>query len=69
MTDVVYLCHNCGSVHQVELVPENLILVLCAAGHRARRSSSRLARLLTLLVIRGPLRRARIQPGFALRYQ
>jgi len=31
MTDVVYLCHNRGSVHRVELVPENLILVLCAA--------------------------------------
>ena len=31
MTDVNYLCHNCGSVHQLELVPENLILVLCVA--------------------------------------
>jgi hypothetical protein len=31
MTDVVYLCHNCGRVHRVELDPENLILDLCAA--------------------------------------
>ena len=26
MTDVAYLCHNCGSVHEVESVRENLIL-------------------------------------------
>jgi hypothetical protein len=31
MTDVAYLCHNRGSVYQVELVPENLILDLYAA--------------------------------------
>jgi len=30
MTDVVYPCHNCGRVHQVELVPKNLILDLGA---------------------------------------
>jgi hypothetical protein len=29
MTDVAYLCHNCGSVHEVESVRENLILDLC----------------------------------------
>ena len=146
MTDVAYLCDNCGSVHEVKSVRENLILDLCTAGsyelsgqpgmldprarflrrrmfrglawtlwpgyshhpcpargrrrvqgppasvsdrpvpsraatgnndaraapeHRARRGPARLARLvLTLLVIRGPLRRAaRIQPGSALRYQ
>jgi hypothetical protein len=42
-----------------------------APEHRARRGSPRLARLvLTLVVIRGPLRRAaRIHPGTALRYQ
>ena len=32
MTDIAYLCHNCGSVHEVELVRENLVLDLCAAG-------------------------------------
>jgi hypothetical protein len=32
MTDVVYLCDNCGSVHDVEPVRENLILDLCTAG-------------------------------------
>lgn len=146
MTDVAYLCGNCGSVHEVKSVRENLILDLCTAGsyevsgqpglldprarlprrrmfrglawalwpghshhpcpawgrrrvrgppapvfdrpvpcraatggndaraapeHRARRGPLRLARLvLTLLVIRGPLRRAaRIHPGTALRYQ
>jgi hypothetical protein len=40
MTDVAYLCHNCGSVHEVESIRENLILDLRAAasyemsGHR-----------------------------------
>lgn len=146
MTVVAYLCDNCGSVHDVEPVRENLILDLGTAGsyelsgqsgmldpharflrrrmfrglawalwpghshhpcpawgrrrvqgppapvsdrsvpcraatggndaraapeHRARRGPPRLARLvLTLVVIRGPLRRAaRIHPGTALRYQ
>ena len=32
VTDVAYLCHNCGSVHEVELIRENLVLDLCAAG-------------------------------------
>jgi hypothetical protein len=32
MTDVVYLCDNRGSVHEVESVRENLILDLCTAG-------------------------------------
>ena len=31
MTDVAYLCDNCGSVHDVGPVRENLILDLCAA--------------------------------------
>jgi hypothetical protein len=26
MTEVAYLCHNCGSVHEVESIRENLIL-------------------------------------------
>jgi hypothetical protein len=26
MTDMAYLCHNCGSVHEVESIRENLIL-------------------------------------------
>ena len=40
MTDIAYLCHNCGSVHEVESIRENLILDLRAAaryelsGHR-----------------------------------
>ena len=40
MTDVAYLCHNCGSVHGVESIRENLILDLRTAasyepsGHR-----------------------------------
>jgi hypothetical protein len=40
MTDVAYLCHNCGSVHEVELIRDNLILDLRTAasyelsGHR-----------------------------------
>ncbi len=32
MTDVAYLCHNCGSVHEVESIRENLILDLRAAA-------------------------------------
>jgi hypothetical protein len=31
MTDVAYQCHNCGSVHEVESIRENLILDLRAA--------------------------------------
>jgi hypothetical protein len=40
MTDVAYLCHNCGSVHEVESIRENLMLDLRTAasyelsGHR-----------------------------------
>jgi len=26
MTDVAYLCHNCGSVHEVESIRQNLYL-------------------------------------------
>jgi hypothetical protein len=32
MTDVAYLCHNCGSVHEVESIRENLILDLRPAA-------------------------------------
>jgi hypothetical protein len=32
MTDVGYLCHNCGSVHEVESIRRNLILDLRTAG-------------------------------------
>jgi hypothetical protein len=41
MTDVAYLCHNCGSVHEVESIRENLMLDLRTAasyelsGHRS----------------------------------
>jgi hypothetical protein len=31
MTDVAYLCHNCGSVHEVESIRQNLVLDLRAA--------------------------------------
>ena len=40
MTDVAYLCQNCGSLHEVETIRESLILDLRAAasyelsGHR-----------------------------------
>ena len=40
MTDVAYLCNNCGSVHEVESIRRNLILDLRTAssydlsGHR-----------------------------------
>jgi hypothetical protein len=32
MTDVVYLCNNCGTVHEVESIRENLILDLRTAA-------------------------------------
>jgi hypothetical protein len=32
MTDVGYLCHNCGSVHEAESIRENLILDLHPAA-------------------------------------
>jgi len=32
MTDVAYLCHNCGSVHEMESIRENLILDLRTAA-------------------------------------
>jgi hypothetical protein len=32
MTDVAYLCHNCGSVHEVESIRHNLILDLRTAA-------------------------------------
>jgi hypothetical protein len=32
VTDVAYLCHNCGSVHEVESIRENLILDQRAAA-------------------------------------
>ena len=45
MTDVAYLCNNCGSVHEVESIRENLILDLRTAasyelsGHRGMRDT------------------------------
>ena len=45
MTDVAYLCNNCGSVHRVESIRENLILDLRTAasyelsGHRGMRDT------------------------------
>ena len=32
MTDIAYRCHNCGSVHEVESIRQNLILDLRAAA-------------------------------------
>jgi hypothetical protein len=32
MTDVAYLCHNCGTVHEVETIRESLILDLRTAA-------------------------------------
>jgi hypothetical protein len=32
MTDVAYVCHNCGSVHEVESIRQNLILDLRTAA-------------------------------------
>jgi hypothetical protein len=32
MTDVAYLCHNCGSVNEVESIRQNLILDLRTAA-------------------------------------
>jgi hypothetical protein len=32
MTDVAYQCHNCGSMHEVESIRQNLILDLRAAA-------------------------------------
>jgi hypothetical protein len=32
MTDVAYVCHNCGSVHEVESIRQNLILDVRAAA-------------------------------------
>jgi hypothetical protein len=32
VTDVAYLCHNCGSVHEVDSIRENLILDLRTAA-------------------------------------
>jgi hypothetical protein len=32
MTDVAYLCHNCGSMHEVESIRENLVLDLRSAA-------------------------------------
>jgi hypothetical protein len=32
MTDVAYLCHNCGSVHEIESIRENLVLDLRTAA-------------------------------------
>jgi hypothetical protein len=74
MTDVAYLCHNCGSVHEIESIRENLILDLRTAasyelsGHRgmmrprARALRWRIARGLALALWPGPPRHLRLAP-------
>jgi hypothetical protein len=59
MTDVAYLCHNCGSVHEIESIRENLILDLRTAasyelsGHRG------------MLQLRARIQRWRMARGLA----
>jgi hypothetical protein len=57
MTDVAYLCHNCGSVHEVESIRQNLILDLrTAAGYELsgqHRSLNPRARFLRWRMTRG----------------
>jgi hypothetical protein len=59
MTDVAYLCHNCGSVHEVESIRENLILDLRAAA------SYELSGQRGMLDTRARVRRWRITLGLA----
>lgn len=59
MTDVGYLCHNCGSVHEVESIRENLILDLHPAA------SYELSGQLGMLDPRTRLRRWRMTRGLA----
>jgi hypothetical protein len=59
VTDVAYLCHNCGSVHEVESIRENLILDLRTAASYAQ-SGPR-----GMLNPRARLRRWRMTRGLA----
>jgi hypothetical protein len=59
MTDVAYLCHNCGSVHEVESIRQNLVLDLRAAA------SYQLSRQRGILNPRASFRRWRIARGLA----
>jgi hypothetical protein len=57
MTDVAYLCHNCGSVHEVESIRQNLILDLRTSADYElsgqRRSLNLRARFLRWRMTRG----------------
>jgi hypothetical protein len=60
MTDVAYLCNNCGSVHEVESIRENLILDLRTVA------SYELSRHRGLLDPRTRILRWRMTRGLAL---
>jgi hypothetical protein len=66
MTDVAYLCHNCGSVHEVESIRQNLTLDLRSAASYELSGQHRIlnprARFLRWRVRRG-LARA-LWPGY-----
>jgi len=57
MTDVAYLCQNCGSVHEVESIRQNLILELRSAASYELSGPSRIlnprARFLRWRMTRG----------------
>jgi hypothetical protein len=59
MTDVAYLCHNCGSLHEVESIRENLVLDLRTAA------SYELSGRRGVLNARGRLLRWRMARGLA----
>jgi hypothetical protein len=59
MTDVAYLCHNCGSVHEVESIRENLVLDLRTAA------SYELSGQRGMLNLRGRFLRWRMARGLA----
>jgi hypothetical protein len=67
MTDVAYQCHNCGSLHEVESIRENLILDLrTAASYELSGQRGMLgprARFLRWRMTRGGLARA-LWPGY-----
>lgn len=59
MTDVAYLCHNCGSVHEVESIRQSLILDLRPAA------SYELSGRRGMLDPRGHFLRSRLTLGLA----
>jgi hypothetical protein len=59
MTDVAYLCHNCGSVHEVESIRQSLILDLRPAA------SYELSGRLGLMDPRARFLRSRLTLGLA----